>query len=79
METAPKLSTIIKSGGIADQVAYSVNVTYQGEDSRRVTFVGYLHSGPVIMCSESAQTFATDPGRLGAFGPQWVRNFFERA
>jgi len=72
------LSDIRKECGIAGHVAYSVTVTYEGEPSSRVTFIGNVDGGPVIMVTPGNPrgTFVSDPGRFGSFGPEWVRRFF---
>lgn len=77
-DSAPKLSTIVKQGSLADVTVYAVNVTYPGEDTQRLTFHGPTSGyGPVVMVTPmGTQTFVTDPGRFGAFGPEWVRRFF---
>lgn len=73
----PKLATITRHRGIADQVSYSATVTYPGEDPATLTFVGSHHGGPVVMVTPTGtQTFVTDPDRFGTFGPEWVRRFF---
>lgn len=56
--------------GLAGQVSYSVKGI--------VTFSGSVYGGPVVMVLPSGiQTFVTDPGRFGVFGPEWVRRFME--
>lgn len=75
--TAPTLNKITRHNGIAGQVAYSVDVTYPGEDTARIEFVGSVYGGPVVMVfPNGAQTFVTDPERHGTFGREWVRRFF---
>ena len=75
--SAPTLGNITKTAGVAGQVSYSVEVTYPGETASRATFVGSVYGGPVVMIMPSgAQTFVSDPGRFGKFGPEWVRRFF---
>lgn len=77
--TTPRLSTIVKTGYLADSATYAVNVTYEGEDPRRVHFTGDpIHGGPVVMSTPSIPrgTFVTDPTRFGTFGPEWIRRFF---
>lgn len=71
------IGKISRHNGPAGQVSYSVPVAYPGEATTTVTFVGSTYGGPVVMASPSgAQTFVTDPGRFGTFGPEWVRRFF---
>jgi hypothetical protein len=72
----PELGKIVRTGGIAGQVQYTTDVTYPDEPPRAVSFVGYPAGGPVVMLSGDSQTFVTDPGRFGKFGPDWVRRFF---
>lgn len=76
--TAPTLGPITRKGGVAGQMSYSVSVSYPDEPASTVTFVGYpAAGGPVVMVLPSGQqTFVTDPGRFGSFGPEWVRKFF---
>lgn len=71
------LGKITKQNGPAGQVSYTVPVTYPGEPAETVTFVGSTYGGPVVMVTPAGhQTFVTDPGRHGEFGPEWVRRFF---
>lgn len=79
--TTPTLGPIKRSSGIAGQFSLTVEVSYPGEsEGRKVTFVGSTYGGPVVMVTGSSlvtvETFVTDPGRFGAFGPQWVRRFY---
>jgi hypothetical protein len=71
------LGTVRRHAGIAGQVSYSVPVTYPGEPTETVTFVGSVYGGPVVMVTGSdMQVFVKDPARFGKFGPGWVRRFF---
>lgn len=73
----PQLGNIWQHKGIAGQISYSVDVTYPGEPTETLTFVGSVYGGPVVMVSPTgAQTFVVDPSRFGEFGPAWVRRFF---
>jgi hypothetical protein len=74
----PTLGPILRSNGVAGQIAYSVSVTYPGEDSSVVTFVGSVYGGPVVMQTESNPrgVFVKDVERFGKFSPEWVRRFF---
>ena len=75
--SAPKLGAITRTNGIAGQVSYSTTVQYEGETANPVTFVGSTYGGPVVLINNlGGQTFVTDPGRFGSFGPEWVRRFF---
>lgn len=68
---------IVKRNGVAGQVEYVATVEYPGEEPSRVSFVGSVYGGPVVMVTESgAQMFVTDPSRFGTFGPEWIRRFF---
>jgi hypothetical protein len=79
-ETRATLGAVRKARGVAGQVSYSVAVTYPGEPASVVTFVGSVYGGPVVMVTASGvQTFVTDPGRFGEFGPVWVARFFGEA
>ena len=75
-ENLPTVGKITRIPGVAGQVAYMVDVTYPGEATDTVTFVGDIYGGPVVLVSGNAQTFVTDPARFGTFGPSWVRAFF---
>ena len=77
--TRPTLGKITRHNGVAGQIGYSVHVTYPGERTKLITFVGNAYDGPVVMVLPSGtQTFVADPGRHGKFGPDWVRSFFAR-
>jgi hypothetical protein len=73
---ALSIGKIRRSNGVAGQVSYSVDVTYPDEPTSRVEFVGSTYGGPVVMVTNSGQTFVVNPGRFGEFGPDWVRRFF---
>lgn len=76
--TTAHLGAIKRHPGIAGQVAYSVEVTYPGEDVQRVIFVGSVYGGPVLMHTPRAEMYVTDPGRFGErVSTDWVRRFFE--
>jgi hypothetical protein len=71
------LGAIVRRNGVAGQVSYTVPVTYPGEATERITFVGNVYGGPVVMVTPSGvQTFVTEPVRFGPFSPEWVRRFF---
>ena len=80
----PTLSNITTARGIAGQISITATVTYPGEDSHPVTFVGSSFGGPVVMVTATSdgrecQTFVTDPGRFGRFEDdrrEWLRRFF---
>lgn len=73
----PEVLNVKKQSGIAGQMSYSATVAYEGEEPSTCTFVGSVYGGPVVMVLPSgAQTFVTDAGRHGEFGPEWVRRFF---
>lgn len=63
--------------GVAGQFSIEVTVTYPGEDPKIVEFVGSRYGGPVLMVTDTFETWVTDPGRFGTFGKGWVRRFFE--
>jgi hypothetical protein len=73
------INSIRKQRGIAGQFSVSAEVTYPDEPRRSVTFTGSVYGGPVVMATESFETFVSDPGRFGKFGETWVRRFFEAA
>ena len=71
------VTDVRRHAGIAGQFSISAIVTYPGEPSRFVEFVGSTYGGPVMFASsEFAQVFVTRPERFGAFGIDWVRRFF---
>ena len=77
MSDAPTIGAIRRHNGIAGQISYTVDVTYPGEPTETLTFVGNVYGGPVVMVTPAGtQTFVTDPQRFGTFGPEWVRRFF---
>ncbi len=76
----PSLGPVVRASGAAGSVAFTVTVTYPGEESQRVTFTGstYGSPGPVLMLP--AEVFVSDPGRFGErLSPGWVRRFFGAA
>lgn len=74
---APTVTNIKKHAGIAGQYSITADVTYEGEESEKIEFVGSTYGGPVIMVLPSGtQTFVTEPGRFGEFGTKWVERFF---
>lgn len=77
-DTKPTVGTIKRANGVAGQVAYSVMVTYPGEDPMPITFVGSTYGGPVLMMTRGNPegTFVSEPSRFGKFNPEWVRRFF---
>lgn len=80
MSDKPEIGKISHANGIAGQHSYSVPVTYPGEDTNVVQFVGNTAGGPIVMITGTgAQTFVTDPERFGEFSPEWVRRFYESA
>lgn len=72
----PQLSKLRRYNGTAGQFSLAVEVTYPGEQTRTVEFVGSLYGGPVLMLTDTAEVWVTDPGRFGTFGKDWVRRFF---
>lgn len=74
--TSKIVGKIKRQNGVAGQYAYVVTVQYPGEDPERMSFVGSVYGGPIIMVTRSRQTIVRDPERFGKFGPEWVRRFF---
>lgn len=78
----PRLTFRGRHTGVAGQLSVDVTVTYPGEDSRLVSFVGNSAGGPVVMVTgegAAGQTFVYDPNRFGSFADNptvWVRRFF---
>jgi hypothetical protein len=81
-EITPKLSAIVKHGGIADRYAFSVDVEWLREPPKRYTFTGsIIGPAPVVMVTtdtngKETQDFIDNPSRFGTFGAQWVTNFW---
>jgi hypothetical protein len=75
-QVSPTLSNLRRYNGTAGQFSLAVEVTYPGEDTRTVEFVGSVYGGPVLMVTDAGQTWVTDPGRFGSFGKVWVTKFF---
>ncbi|MBM4574926.1 hypothetical protein GS896_25505 [Rhodococcus hoagii] len=75
-DTTPELGAITRTSGVAGQFSYRVPVTYPGEGTRTVEFVGSEYGGPITMISNGNQTFVSEPERFGEFSPTWVRRFF---
>jgi len=78
---------VTRHNGIAGQIAYDVDVRYRydsadndfGSDSDlfKVSFIGSVYGGPVVMVSPGgAQTFVDDPAQYGEFSPRWIRRFY---
>jgi hypothetical protein len=72
-----QLHSVKRHAGIAGQFSVTADVQYPDEPTRTVEFVGSVYGGPVVMRTDSTETFVSDPGRFGDFGPDWVRRFFE--
>jgi len=79
---SPTLGPIRRESGIAGQIAYSVPVSYPGESTRIVSFVGstYGTPGPVVMVTgpgHADQIVVDSPARHGStLSPAWVRSFY---
>jgi len=73
------VTNVKRHRGIAGQFSITADAQYEGEEPRRIEFVGSTYGGPVVMILGDVQTFVTDPGRFGEFGPDWVRRFLEAA
>lgn len=77
MGITPELGTITRINAVAGQYKYRVPVTYPGEATSVVEFVGNEYGGPIVVISSSgAQTFVSEPERFGEFSPEWVRRYF---
>jgi len=74
--TVPAVTKLFQRKGVAGQFSVQATVTYPGEDPRVVEFVGSVYGGPVLMVTDTAETWVTEPGRFGTFGKAWVRRFF---
>ena len=71
--------------GVTGMVGIKATVQYLDQEPEATMFYGYPKEyGPVVMewhgINGRTQVFVSDAGRHGAFGTQWVRNFYaERA
>jgi hypothetical protein len=73
----PVLSNVRRHAGIAGQFSVTADVAYPDEPVERIEFVGSVYGGPVVMRTPlGIETFVTNPGRFGDFGPEWVQRFF---
>lgn len=75
----PMIDRIKRHNGVAGQFSYTVEVTYPGEDTTKLEFVGHAYGDSVIMCLPTgAQIYVWDPSRFGdTLSPTWVKNFFQ--
>lgn len=74
--TAPVVSKVFQRKGTCGQFSVQATVTHPGEEPRVVEFVGSSYGGPVLMITETWETYVSEPGRFGRFGKGWVRRFF---
>lgn len=76
----PTLGKIKRHNGVAGQFALDVPVTYPGEDTSVVSFVGSTYGGPIVMVTpDGHQVFvsARVTDRIGSeLTPTWVQRFF---
>lgn len=74
----PEILSLKTEKGIAGQYAINAMVRYPGEKASRVSFVGSVYGGTIVMITTGgAQVFVTNPERFGErLTLQWVRNFF---
>jgi len=76
----PVLSDVRRHSGVAGQFSVTATVRYPDlDDSYPIEFIGSVYGGPVVMKTDAAEVFVSDPGRFGEFGsdgPGWVRRFF---
>jgi hypothetical protein len=77
--TGPHVYSIKRQAGIAGQFAIVARVGYPDESPREVAFIGSVYGGPVVMRTDTVETFVSDAGRFGEFGIDWVRRFFADA
>ena len=69
------IHSIKRSNGVAGQLQYTAAVQYDDEEPRTVSFIGSQFGGPVVMRTDRAEVFVSNPGRFGPFSEQWVRTF----
>lgn len=75
----PTIKSITRESGIAGQYAYRAVVQYPGEEPCAVRFVGSVYGAPIVMVTDSGQTFVSRAvlDRIGrTLTPDWVRAFF---
>lgn len=81
METQarPTMGKIRRHNGVAGQYAYTVTVTYPGEEPLALTFIGSAYGHPTYLeMGNGRQVFVRDAGRYGPkLSPEWVRRFVE--
>ena len=77
------IGPITRQAGLAGQVGYHTNVTYEDGSVTSVFFAGTLYGspGPVYMLLDNGtQTRVDEPVRFGTrFNKLWVEKFFETA
>jgi len=76
---APTVDNVRRRSGIAGQFSVIGDVTYPGEPTRVVEFVGSVYGGPVVGIFDGGpQTFISAPDRFGDFATEpvdWFRRF----
>ena len=78
-DTRPVLSDVRKHSGVAGAYEYSVDVTYPGEETHRLSFVHNVYGGPVVMVTPGGQHFVSADvmDRCGqAVTEAWLLLFF---
>ncbi len=75
----PTITNIRKHQGIAGQFSYTASVTYPGEDTGNIEFVGDAYGTSVIMVmGNGAQVSVRRDDLWGVpLNPDYVRRFFE--
>lgn len=79
MVTGPVLGSVRKFAGIAGQYGYAAEVTYDGEPTMTVQFIGNVYGGPIVMVTPGnpAGMFVRSPDRFGPdLNEAWVRSFY---
>jgi len=74
----PEVGRIQRVNGVAGQFGYLVDVTYPGEATEQVAFIGNEDGPNVVMVTETfGQTLVDSPWTYGdKLSPEWVRRFY---
>lgn len=75
----PTLANIRRHNGVAGTFCYNVDVTYPGEHTRPVMFIGSVYGASIVLATPEKPhgMFVRDPSRFGPeLDPEWVRKFF---
>lgn len=78
--SAPVVTRVKRTNGIAGQYAMTASVQYEGESAETITFVGSTYGGrPIMVTPNGTQTIVSRDvcDRIGSkLDEAWVRAFF---